>query len=165
MPDGTLLPRKNGPGLIIKDPKERGRFFRFAIVGTIGAVVDFGVFNLLTILTPISAVLASVFSFTAAFLSNFTWNRLWTYPDSRSKRISHQMGQFLLVSLVGLGIRTPLFAWLEGVLITSADQMLPADFFLSARFIGHNVALAIAIIVVMIWNFFANRYWTYGDIE
>jgi putative flippase GtrA len=28
--------------------------------------------------------------------------------------------------------------------------------------VGHNVSLAIAIIVVMGWNFIANRYWTFN---
>ena len=32
----------------VKNNKEVTRFLRFAVVGTIGAVVDFGVFNLLS---------------------------------------------------------------------------------------------------------------------
>ena len=33
--------------MILANPKERTRFVRFAIVGVIGAIVDFGIFNLL----------------------------------------------------------------------------------------------------------------------
>ena len=33
---------------ILTNPRERTRFVRFAIVGVIGAIVDFGVMNLLT---------------------------------------------------------------------------------------------------------------------
>jgi putative flippase GtrA len=33
-----------------------------------------------------------------------------------------------------------------------------------ATVIGHNAALAVAIGIVMLWNYFANRYWTYNDI-
>jgi putative flippase GtrA len=43
-------------------------------------------------------------------------------------------------------------------------DILPVDFFLSPRFFGHNLTLAVAILVVMMWNFFANRYWTYNDV-
>lgn len=149
--------------MIISNPRERSRFLRFLVVGTIGAVVDFGTFNLLAYGLHVNAVISSVFSFIAAVVSNFLWNRYWTYPDSRSKPIHHQIVQFLLVSLIGLGIRTPLFAWLEHVLIDLSRRFLPANFF-SPTFVGHNVALAIAIIVVMLWNFFANRFWTYSDV-
>jgi putative flippase GtrA len=36
---------------------------------------------------------------------------------------------------------------------------------LDAKAISDNITLAIAVIVVMFWNFFVNRYWTYSDIE
>jgi putative flippase GtrA len=150
---------------IITDPQERGRFLRFALVGVIGAVVDFGTFNLLVNLAHMVAVWASMVSFTAAVISNFLWNRFWTYPDSRSKAIKNQVAQFALVSVIGLGIRTPLFAWMEKVLVQAFSKNLPANFPLSSTFLGHNVSLAIAVLVVMMWNFFANRYWTYNDVS
>jgi putative flippase GtrA len=151
--------------MIVTDPQERGRFLRFAVVGVMGAVVDFGTFNILVNVFHVIAVWASVISFTAAVISNFLWNRFWTYPDSRSKRLSHQVTQFLVVSFVGLGIRTPLFAWLEKVLVRSFAAEVPKGFVLSSVFLAHNVALAIAVFVVMMWNFFANRYWTYNDVS
>lgn len=151
--------------MILTNPQERGRFLRFAMVGVIGAIVDFGTFNLLVHLTTIPAVMASVVSFTAAVISNFMWNRFWTYPDSRSKAVSKQVVQFLVVSLVGLIIRTPLFAFLEKELVPIFTRSLPRGFFLTGTFVGHNVALAIAVLVVMMWNFFANRFWTYNDVS
>lgn len=76
---------------ILTNPRERTRFLRFAVVGIIGAVVDFGVMNLLSSLFPVPIVIGNVvisplvwagtISFIAAILSNFTWNRYWTYPD------------------------------------------------------------------------------------
>jgi len=150
--------------MIITDTQERGRFLRFAMVGVIGALVDFGTFNLLVNLTTMSAVWVSMVSFTAAVLSNFMWDRFWTYPDSRSKAVSQQMVQFLMVSFVGLAVRTPLFAWMEKVMIQSCNRVLPAGFPLNNTFLGHNIALAVAVLVVMLWNFFANRLWTYNDV-
>jgi putative flippase GtrA len=133
-------------------------------VGAIGAVVDFGSYTILHNLLGVTAVLASVLSFTAAIVSNFTWNRLWTYPDSRTKRVSQQLVQFTIVSVIGLAIRTPLFALLVGPL-TRLFALFPSIPFLPDGFIGDKVALAIVVIVVMFWNFFANRYWTYSDVE
>ncbi|HEX2980464.1 MAG TPA: GtrA family protein, partial [Anaerolineaceae bacterium] len=91
-------------------------------------------------------------------------NRYWTYPDSRSKPVARQVVQFVVVSAVGLAIRTPLFAFLESHLIGMFQRVLPAGT-ISPVFAGHNLALAIGIGVVMIWNFFANRYWTYNDVD
>ena len=150
--------------MILANTKERTRFFRFAIVGTIGALIDFGVFNLLTVAVRIPAVFSSMFSFVAAVISNFLWNRYWTYPDSRAKPMSQQLMQFFIVSVIGLGIRTPLFAWLEKFLINASANLLPNSL-LSPTIIGHNLALAIAILVVLVWNFVANRYWTYNDVK
>ncbi|GAG52749.1 unnamed protein product [marine sediment metagenome] len=151
---------------IVTNPRERTRFFRFAVVGIIGAVVDFGTFNLLTSFASLSAVLASIFSFIAAIINNFTWNRYWTYPDSRSKPLGRQLFQFSTVSILGLIIRTPIIAVLAPFFnrLFSELELLPIGF-LTAEFLANNLALAIAVIVVMFWNFFFNRYWTYSDVE
>ncbi|UCD98200.1 MAG: GtrA family protein [Chloroflexota bacterium] len=151
---------------IVTNPRERTRFLRFATVGIIGAVVDFGTFNLLTTYAGLTAVVASIFSFIAAIISNFTWNRYWTYPDSRSKPLSRQLFQFSVVSVLGLMIRTPIIAILEPLFtrIFSTFSFLPIGF-MTAEFLADNLALAIAVIVVMFWNFFINRYWTYGDVS
>lgn len=151
--------------VLLTNPRERTRFLRFAVVGIIGAVVDFGTFNLLNGLFGVPAVWASVISFSAAIISNFTWNRFWTYPDSRSKRLSVQLVEFMVISLVGLAIRTPLFAFLDKVLLMILSSSGIEAIGLSAEFIGHNLALAISVVVVMFWNFFVNRYWTYNDVE
>ena len=150
---------------IVSNPRERGRFLRFAVVGIIGAVVDFGVANLLTRVFGASLVLAGTISFICAILSNFTWNRYWTYPDSRSKPILRQLGEFAIVSVAGLVIRIPLLHFLEEpvtLLIASLPFDLPPG---TVEMLGENVTLAIAVIVVMFWNFFVNRYWTYRDVD
>jgi len=151
--------------MIITDPQERNRFLRFAMVGLIGAVVDFGTANLLTGVIQMDFVWASIISFAAAVVSNFLWNRYWTYPDSRSKSVSTQIIQFAAINVIGLLIRTPLFAFLESATVPVFEKMLPSNFFFSATFLGHNLSLATAILVVMMWNFFANRLWTYNDVK
>ncbi len=150
--------------MVITNQKERARFLRFAFVGAIGAVIDFGVFNLLVHFTGINSVIASVISFVSAVCSNFIWNRYWTYPDSRSKHVAHQLLQFIMISFIGLAIRTPLFAFLEKNLIR-VFSTANLNISLTPTFLGHNISLAIAIVVIMFWNFFANRLWTYADID
>ncbi len=150
---------------ILTNQQERQRFLRFAVVGIIGAVVDFGVANLLTRLFHVPLVGAGTISFICAILSNFTWNRYWTYPDSRSKPVSRQLIQFFVVSVAGLAIRIPILKFLEPVLYRFVEGLPFQVPLFSAEVISDNVTLAIAVIVVMFWNFFANRYWTYGDVK
>lgn len=147
---------------LFNDANERARFLKFAAVGAIGTVVDFGAFNLLNIVFHIQPVISQAFSFGVAVVNNFLWNRHWTYPESRAKAVHHQMAQFGLVNVGGLLIRTPIIAGLEHPLGVFASRFgVRAG---AATIIGHNAALAVAIGIVMLWNYFANRYWTYNDI-
>ncbi|MDX1601054.1 MAG: GtrA family protein [Anaerolineales bacterium] len=153
--------------------REFVRFYKFSVVGAIGAVVDFGSFNLLTLVAGMGGVAASVISFVAALTSNFIWNRIWTYPDSRSKRVHHQAIQFGLVNLVGLAIRTPVFALLDQPATDLASSLISQAGLLASTplsgleplTLGRNLALAAAVLVVMFWNFGINRIWTYSDVD
>ena len=148
---------------IITNPIERTRFLKFALVGTLGAVIDFGVMNLLTRLTGMDLVPAGTISFICAVISNFLWNRYWTYPESRSRHVLHQLGMFFLVNIAGIGIRIPILHYLEPPLMHFFDNQYfhnPA----TADVLAKNVTLAIAVGIVMLWNFFVNRYWTYNDV-
>ncbi len=151
--------------MILTNKKERTRFFRFATVGILGAIIDFGILNLLNQKFHVAILIAQAVSFTVAVISNFTWNRLWTYPESRAKPVTKQLVQFFLVSIIGLGIRTLIFNGLDSALIGLSEQIFPSNFPLSPEFIGHNVSLAIVIIIILFWNFFVNRVWTYNDID
>ena len=148
----------------IKNPAERTRFLKFCVVGVIGFVVDFGIMNLLLHFTG-NARLASTISFIAAVISNVIWNRYWTYPDSRKKPLMQQLGQFFLINVIGLGIRYLLFLTIDKPITALAERILPADFFISPSVVGHNITMVIAVFIVMMWNFFANRLWTYNDVK
>ena len=69
-----------------------------------------------------------------------------------------------MVSVVGLSIRTFLFPIIEPVMI-SFFQSFASRLPFSPEVPGYNITLAILIVIVMLWNFFANRYWTYADVE
>jgi putative flippase GtrA len=140
------------------------RFLKFAVVGTIGAIVDFSMLYLLHTVVGWPLALSNTISFTCAVLSNFTWNRLWTYPDSRSKPIASQLGQFFVVNIAGWAINTGILLLLNQPL-TSVAAALPMITTSTAAYkIGYNAAKVFATGVVMFWNFFVNRFWTYNDV-
>ena len=99
--------------MILTEQKERVRFFKFAAVGAIGSVVDIGIANLLTHLLDMPLVYAGSISFICAVFSNFILNRYWTYPDSRSRPLMHQLGMFALVNSIGIAIRIPTLHFVE----------------------------------------------------
>jgi putative flippase GtrA len=150
--------------ILLKDARERSRFLKFAVVGTIGFGVDLGVFNLFRNLVGLPAEVSSVISFIAAVFSNFFWNRHWTYPESRSKPLAGQLAQFALVNVAGLLIRTIIFILITKPLV-HLFETVPFPIPLEPRLLGENLALATVVIIVMFWNFFVNRYWTYNDID
>ncbi len=156
-----------------KNHKELERFLKFAVVGAIGAVIDLGLTNILLQFVfhpqpgddrPVQ--IATAIGFITAVISNFILNRYWTYPDSRSRPIAAQLTQFFVVNAVGLGIRelvvtllnTPFAMLLKKV----AGTWINSD--MQVR-LGANMAIMIALVIVMLWNFFVNRYWTYNDVE
>jgi putative flippase GtrA len=149
---------------IMTNPRERSRFMKFAVVGLIGAVVDFGMMNLLRSFFSFPLVLAGTISFIAAILNNFFWNRFWTYPDSRSKPVSRQLIEFSIVSVTGLVIRIPVLKLVEPF-VNRIISWSPLQFpYMSVEALSANITLSIAIIIVLFWNFFVNRYWTYNDV-
>jgi putative flippase GtrA len=149
---------------IVINRKERTRFLKFMVVGAIGAVVDFGIMNVLTRLVGMSLIWAGTFSFICAVISNFIWNRYWTYPESRSRPISNQLFMFFIVNVAGIIIRLPILHFLEP-LLRRVFQGLSHGTTFGPDFLAKNFTLAVAIGVVMLWNFFVNRYWTYNDID
>jgi putative flippase GtrA len=143
--------------------KELTRFVKFMVVGVVGAGVDFGIYNLLNEVFHVLPEFSGSISFVLAICSNFFWNRFWTYPDSRSKPIVQQFFQFFIVNALGIVIRLPIIALLRQPFGSVAGQVvvLEAE---QAETLGNNLALALAVFIVMFWNFFVNRFWTYSDV-
>lgn len=139
---------------MLENRGEFARFFKFAIVGTLGAVVDFSVLNLLVLAFNVPKEYANIISVTCAIISNFIWNRFWTFPESRERPLHTQFGQFAFVNLLGLAINQAVFI--------STDAMFYEK--ILAHPFDYNAAKATAIIVVLFWNFFVNRRTTYKGI-
>ena len=148
----------------VSDPVERTRFAKFVIVGILGAVIDFSVMNILSHFAHLELVAAGTISFVCAIISNFTWNCYWVYPDSRSRQPSSQLAMFFTVNIAGVLIRIPVLHFVEPLIVkilgnTSLLGDRPVDT------IAKNLTLALAVGIVMLWNFFVNRYWTYNDVD
>ena len=130
--------------------KEITRFARFLTVGALGTALDFGLLTVLK-LAGVSTLLANSFSFTAGVVNNFTWNSRWTFSDRRNGKWTEQFFQFLLVSMVGLALNNAIVLLLEA----------PLGAWIGDAAWGYVPAKVIATGVVVFWNYFANRNWTF----
>ena len=130
--------------------KEMERFSRFLSVGAIGTVLDFSLLILLT-LAGLPPLLANTLSFTVGLANNFAWNRLWTFGDSVQPDWRKQLAKFTMISLVGLALSNLILLSFQGELGTMIGH--PAWGYLPAK--------VIATTVVLFWNYFANRNWTF----
>ncbi len=124
------------------------RFGKWLVVGATGTVVDFTILFVLVERMGLYPLIAQAIAFTCAVVNNYILNRTWTFGDIKHKGPAVQFMQFFIVSILGLLTRTlimyTLLEWLG---------------------IWYRIAWAIAIIVVLIWNFFANLVWTFREAE
>ena len=157
-PRSALIRALQLPGIrrvgLDKRPGEVVRFMKFATVGAIGMVVDLTILNIMHKAFGLPLLVANTISFSAAVLSNFTWNRLWTFPESRQRPLIPQLGQFALVNVVGLAINN-LVLW---VVFNVVNNFMPDP-------LDYNFAKVTAIGVVLFWNYGINRLWTYKGIK
>jgi putative flippase GtrA len=160
-----------------RQPTELKRFIKFLIVGSVGFLVDFGGFNLfhwlgvgpwvartalpIAYLADHPEVIEQSLSFCAAVLSNFIWNYLWIYPEARDANQAKKITKFVIVSVAGLAIGVPVFS----VALTAAKSLVAAAGLSGLQFnLAGNLALICRVGVLLFWNFFVNRYWTYRDV-
>ena len=134
--------------------REITRFLKFAAVGLLGAIIDFSFLNLFHFVLGWPKFWANTGSFSLGVMSNFTWNRLWTFPESRERPISTQLPMFFAVYVVGYFINQAIFL--------STDAYVYSHLFVPA--ISVNLAKATANIIGLFWNFGANRVSTYRGL-
>ncbi|CDN31512.1 Conserved membrane protein YngA [Mucinivorans hirudinis] len=130
------------------------KFVRFGLVGTTGFLVDFSMTWLWLSLIGINEYAANTIGFTVAATTNYILNRRFTWR-SKNPNIRREYLRFLAVSLAGLGINS---------LVIYLFQLLLSDFainFAGVQLQGFWLAKIIATGVVLLWNFFANNFFTF----
>lgn len=166
-----------------RQPVERKRFIKFLIVGAMGFVVDFGSFNLLHAvnaggwiaqrLLPIPyllehpEIIEQSMSFCAAVISNFLWNYGWIYPEARQSNQAKKLTKFFIVSVAGLFIGVPVFTLALSITrpLVAATALSALQSLLPNLNLAGNLALVCRVAVLLFWNFFVNRFWTYRDVK
>jgi putative flippase GtrA len=136
-----------------------GQFTRFGLVGTLGLVVDLGVFNLLraTVLGPEDIhegpVIAKVISTSLAIVTNWVGNRHWTFREHRGRQLLREGIEFGVVSVAGMLIGL-LCLWVSHYLLGFTSVL--ADN-ISSNVIGLGLGTLFRFTMYKFWVFAPHR--------
>ena len=120
------------------------KFLRFCCVGVSGTVIDFGLTWLCKEIFKIPKFFANAIGFVVAATNNYILNRIWTW-GSTNENVGAEYTKFFIVSLIGLGLNT--------LILYICNEKLKFGFYFSK---------VIATGFVLLWNFFANNYFTFA---
>lgn len=120
--------------------------FKFGITGMSGLVVDFSITWLFKDVFHVNKFIANALGFSAAVLSNYFINRIWTFQNK--DQIGRQLAAFIAVSVVGLLLNT--------TIVYFCNDVFHINFYLSK---------IIAVGLVFFWNFAANYFFVFKRKE
>ncbi|ACU03686.1 GtrA family protein [Pedobacter heparinus] len=143
-----ILPKETAMPLLVAIEFNYAFFFKlikFGLVGFVGLTVDFSITYLCKEKLRIHKYIASSLGFTIATAANYRLNRYWTFASHEAASMT-QFGKYFMICLVGLT--------LSNILIYLLNDKLKWDFY---------VAKASAIVIVSLWNFFANYLYTFNN--
>ena len=84
-------------------------FSKFAVVGVLNSGVDFGILNLLMLITGLSSGAAFLafksISVTLGVINSYLWNKYWTFNTSNSAADARrEFMAFMVVTLIAVGV-------------------------------------------------------------
>jgi dolichol-phosphate mannosyltransferase len=130
------------------------RLVKFGLVGATGVAVNLAVFSGVKLFlfgtigrSDLTLLISSLSGDEVSILSNFALNHRWTFRDTKNPSpIAIKLTRFHLISITG-------------VLINNAVL-----FGLYKEFgVRDTLAKLLGILIAFLWNFFANRRWTWGQ--
>jgi len=115
---------------------------KYATVGLISAVIDFGALFILTDLVGFHYLTSATISFALAATANYWFNRRWTFKSSGKRR--KQLPVFFTIAILGLLIN-------NNIIYISVEKLE----------LHYLLGKLIAAAIVTSWNFFGNKYFTF----
>ena len=126
------------------------QFSDFAFVGLTIAIVDFGLTFLLKDIVAVNEYIANTLAVSTAVVIKFFLHRHWVFKeeaDSNKSKERTKFAKFVIVNGAGVGINTFIIYILTFINISGQSW-----FYVNKLF---------ATVVVLVWNFFINKFWTF----
>ena len=152
------MAKQKGEGLI--------QFIKFGLVGVSNTAVDWIVYYIVAgyIITAVSAKpTVKAISFLIAVLNSYLWNTIWTFKKEYNESVKASDSakrtifvRFFIVSLIGWGVNYLVFRYMLNNFSFSDLEVLGKS--ISAQDLYPLIGASAAAII---WNFFANKLWTY----
>lgn len=121
-------------------------FFKFAVVGLGGTVVNIGILYSLTEYFNVYYILSALIAFCIALTFNFICNTLWTFGDNMRTDIARKYSSFFLVSVCAL-------------LVNIVFLYIFTEFLRIYYIVSQVIAIGIALMI----NFIGNKIWTFRE--
>lgn len=121
------------------------KIVKFGLTGLLGMVIDFGATWFFKEKVKINKYMANAIGFTLAVCNNYLINRIWTF-GSNNEAWGIEFSKFIAVSLIGLGLNT-------AIIYMFHQRKNGVNFY---------VAKCFAILIVFVWNFLANSFYTFS---
>ena len=119
-------------------------FFKFALVGGIGTLVNLAVLYLLTEYARIYYIFSAVVAFFVAVTCNFILNKLWTFGESLHSDLPKKYSRFVLVGTAALSVNI-------------CFLYILTEFFGIHYFLSQVISIGLALMI----NFIGNKIWTF----
>jgi putative flippase GtrA len=119
------------------------KFVKFSLVGFSGVFVDFGVTFLCKEILKIQKYVANTCGFALAATTNYLMNRMWTF-HSTNPNVMLEFTRFFIIALIGLIINL--------LIIWAMTGKFKVNFYVSKL---------VATLLVTLWNFLINAYYTF----
>ncbi|PIV42101.1 MAG: hypothetical protein COS26_02570 [Candidatus Nealsonbacteria bacterium CG02_land_8_20_14_3_00_40_11] len=126
---------------------------KFFLIGVLATLVNLGVLNfLMLIFGVVRGGFYSVFitaSFLVATFAKYWGNKFWAFEKLEMIGVGKEFSQFLVVTLVGLGINVGIASWIVNII---------GPLFGSPLKIWANIGAIAASIVTSVWNFLGYKF-------
>ncbi len=163
--------------LVSSLPPSVRQFLKFCTVGAFNTALDWGLALFLTYRTPIPRLLGGwlaqtlgVFGFAlrpetlavfvtkvissgTATCNSFIWNRRWTFRIRGKQERMSQFARFVTVNIIGMLLNSTITTLIVRPFLPPPPHKPHPLLFMGAQ--------AFATLMVLFWNFFANKYWTF----
>ncbi len=131
------------------------QFVKFCLIGLTSMVIDVGIARYLTYEMQYHWILAQVISFALAVTNGFVWNSLWTFRGLGSGSRHAIYLKFVGVNVLGLLFNLII---MKGVFFAFTGHIINQG---NPDKTHWAIAKGIAIVLVAIWNFQANKHYTF----
>ena len=127
------------------------QFAKFAVVGVLNTAIDFGVLNIISLITGVTSGLVvggvNLPGVALALANAYLWNKFWVFGHRDNKGALNDLPKFLLVSGIGIVINS-------GIVILATSYPVVS---INAK-TWLNLAKLCATAFSLVWNFLGYKF-------